>query len=29
MKFDLGMRYKKVVGVSIHANSEKNIVLRQ
>ena len=29
MKEDLGMRYRKVVGISVHANSEKNLVLRQ
>ena len=29
MKRDLGMRYKKVVHVSVHANSAKNLVLRQ
>ena len=29
MKKDLGMRFKKVVHVSIHANSDKNLVLRQ
>ena len=29
MKWDMGMRYKKVVHVSIHANSAKNLVLRQ
>ena len=29
MREDLGMRYKKVKSVSIHANSPKNMVLRQ
>ena len=29
MKDDLGMSYRKVVGVSLHTNSEKNMVLRQ
>ena len=29
MKQDLGMKFKKVVHVSIHANSDKNLVLRQ
>ena len=29
MKKDLGMRFKKVVHVSVHANSPKNLVLRQ
>ena len=29
MKSDLDMRYKKVKPVSIHANSPKNLVLRQ
>ena len=29
MKIDLDMRYKKVKSVSIHANSPKNLVLRQ
>ena len=29
MRDDLQMRYRKVVGVSIHSNSAKNIVLRQ
>ena len=28
LKEELGMRYKKVVAVSMHANSEKNKVLR-
>lgn len=29
MKEDLGMRYRKLVPVSIHGNSQKNLVLRQ
>lgn len=29
MHEDLGMRYRKVVPVAIHSNSEKNLVLRQ
>ena len=29
LKEDLGMRYKKVHPVALHANSEKNLVLRQ
>ena len=29
MKEDLGMSYRKVVGVSQHTNSERNRVLRQ
>ena len=29
MREDLGMRYKKVVPISIHGNSTKNLVLRQ
>jgi len=29
MKRDLGMRYRKVLPVSIHGNSERNLVLRQ
>ena len=29
MRNELGMRYRKVVAVSVHANSEKNLVLRQ
>ena len=29
MTYDLGMRYKKVVAVALHANSEKNQILRQ
>ena len=29
MREDLGMRYRKLVPVSIHGNSEKNLVLRQ
>jgi hypothetical protein len=29
MKRDLGMRYRKVVAVSVHANGDKNLILRQ
>lgn len=29
MRHDLNMRYRKVLPVSIHGNSEKNLVLRQ
>ena len=29
MKTELGMRYKKILPVSIHANSPKNLVCRQ
>ncbi len=29
MKQELGMRYKKIKTVSLHSNSEKNLVLRQ
>ena len=29
MREDLKMRYRKVVPVSVHGNSEKNLVLRQ
>ena len=29
MKYELGMRYKKIKTVSLHSNSEKNLVLRQ
>ena len=29
MKEDLGMRYRKIKTVSLHSNSEKNLVLRQ
>ena len=29
MRHDLGMRFKRVKAISIHANSEKNLVLRQ
>ena len=29
MRHDMGMRYKKIKPVSIHANSPKNLVLRQ
>ena len=29
MKKDLGMKFKRVKPMSIHANSEKNLVLRQ
>ena len=29
MRQDLDMRYKKVLPVSIHANSQKNLVCRQ
>ena len=29
MRKDLGMRFKKVIPVSIHANSETNLVCRQ
>ena len=29
MREDLGMRFRKIVAVSIHANSAKNLVLRQ
>ena len=29
LREELGMRYKKVVAVSVHANSQKNLVLRQ
>ena len=29
MRQDLGMRYKKIVPVSVHANSIRNLVLRQ
>ena len=29
MKRDLGMRYRKVLPVSIHGNNERNLVLRQ
>ena len=29
MRENLGMRYKKVVPISIHGNSAKNLVLRQ
>lgn len=29
MREDLGMRYRKIVPISIHGNSEKNLVLRQ
>ena len=29
MRQDLGMRYRKVVAVSVHANGAKNLVLRQ
>ena len=28
MKYELGMRYKKMKTVSLHSNSEKNLVLR-
>ena len=28
MKNDLGLKYKKIKPVSIHANSEKNMILR-
>ena len=29
MREDLGMRYRKIKTVSLHSNSEKNLVLRQ
>ena len=29
MREDLGMRYRKLVPISIHGNSDKNLVLRQ
>ena len=29
MRDDLNMRYRKVIPISIHGNSEKNLVLRQ
>ena len=29
MKEELGMSYRKIVTVSLHSNSEKNLVLRQ
>jgi hypothetical protein len=29
MKKELGMRYRKILTVSLHSNSEKNLVLRQ
>ena len=29
MKEDLGMRFRKIKTVSLHSNSEKNLVLRQ
>jgi hypothetical protein len=29
MKTDLGMCYRKIVPMAIHANSSKNLVLRQ
>lgn len=29
MREDLGMRYRKIVPISVHGNSEKNLVLRQ
>ena len=29
MRHDLNMKYRKVLPVSIHGNSEKNLVLRQ
>jgi len=29
MKEELGMRYRKIKTVSLHSNSEKNLVLRQ
>ena len=29
MRHDLNMRYRKVLPVSIHGNSEKNLILRQ
>ena len=29
MREDLGMRYRKVKPVSIHGNSDKNLILRQ
>jgi len=29
MKEELGMRYRKILTVSLHSNSEKNLVLRQ
>jgi hypothetical protein len=29
MKEDLGMSYRKIKTVSLHSNSEKNLVLRQ
>ena len=29
MRNELGMRYRKIEAVSVHANSEKNRVLRQ
>ena len=29
LKVDLGMRYRKIKGVSVNTNSERNLVLRQ
>jgi hypothetical protein len=29
MRQELGMRYRKIKQVSLHSNSEKNLVLRQ
>ena len=29
MRGDMGMRYKRVASISIHGNSQKNLVLRQ
>ena len=29
MREDLGMKYRKIKTVSLHSNSEKNLVLRQ
>ena len=29
MREELGMRYRKIKTVSLHSNSEKNLVLRQ
>ena len=29
MREDLGMRYRKIKPVSIHGNSDKNLILRQ